>query len=164
MARSTRTAAARRPGIDAVDWAREVAARGAGEILLTSMDRDGARTGFDLALTRAVVDAVDVPVIASGGVGSLADLVDGIARGRRRRGARRVDLPLRRVHDRAGEGGDGRGGHRGARCIDESRDADTRTTGLAEPHVDMDWLDQVKWPADGLVAGDRAGRGVRARC
>ncbi len=68
-------------GLDAVDWAREVVARGAGEILLTSMDRDGARTGFDLALTRAVVDAVDVPVIASGGVGSLADLVDGIVIG-----------------------------------------------------------------------------------
>jgi cyclase len=65
-------------GLDVVDWAREVVARGAGEILLTSMDRDGARMGFDLGLTRAVVDAVDVPVIASGGVGSLQDLVDGI--------------------------------------------------------------------------------------
>ncbi len=68
-------------GIDAVEWAREVVDRGAGEILLTSMDRDGARTGFDLALTRAVVDAVDVPVIASGGVGSLQHLVDGIVLG-----------------------------------------------------------------------------------
>ena len=68
-------------GLDATDWAREVVARGAGEILLTSMDRDGARTGFDLALTRAIVDVVDVPVIASGGVGSLQDLVDGIAVG-----------------------------------------------------------------------------------
>ncbi|MEP6656249.1 MAG: imidazole glycerol phosphate synthase subunit HisF [Betaproteobacteria bacterium] len=68
-------------GIDVIDWAREVVARGAGEILLTSMDRDGARTGFDLALTRAVVDAVDVPVIASGGVGSLGDLVAGIREG-----------------------------------------------------------------------------------
>ena len=66
---------------DAVAWAREVAARGAGEILLTSMDRDGARSGFDLALTRAVADAVDIPVIASGGVGSLSDLVDGIVTG-----------------------------------------------------------------------------------
>jgi len=65
-------------GLDAVDWAREVVARGAGEILLTSMDRDGARTGFDLALTRAIVDVVDVPVIASGGVGTLQDLVEGI--------------------------------------------------------------------------------------
>jgi cyclase len=65
-------------GLDVVDWAREVVARGAGEILLTSMDRDGSRIGFDLALTRAVVDAVDVPVIASGGVGALKDLVDGI--------------------------------------------------------------------------------------
>jgi cyclase len=68
-------------GIDAVAWAADVVARGAGEILLTSMDRDGARSGFDLQLTRAVVDAVDVPVIASGGVGRLADLVDGIVVG-----------------------------------------------------------------------------------
>jgi cyclase len=68
-------------GIDAVEWAMEVAARGAGEILLTSMDRDGARKGFDLKLTRAVVDAVDVPVIASGGVGTLQHLVDGIVIG-----------------------------------------------------------------------------------
>ena len=65
-------------GLDAVEWARRVAALGAGEILLTSMDRDGTRSGFDLALTRAVADAVAVPVIASGGVGSLHDLVDGI--------------------------------------------------------------------------------------
>jgi len=71
----------RATGIDAVSWAREVVARGAGEILLTSMDRDGARTGFDVALTRAVVDAVDVPVIASGGVGALSHLVDGIREG-----------------------------------------------------------------------------------
>lgn len=68
-------------GLDAIDWAREVAALGAGEILLTSMDRDGARSGFDLKLTRAVADAVDVPVIASGGVGTLAHLVEGIVQG-----------------------------------------------------------------------------------
>lgn len=68
-------------GIDAIEWACEVVAQGAGEILLTSMDRDGARRGFDLKLTRAVADAVDVPVIASGGVGSLADLVDGVVVG-----------------------------------------------------------------------------------
>jgi len=73
----------RRPtGIDAVAWAQRMARAGAGEILLTSMDRDGARTGFDLALTRAIVDVVDVPVIASGGVGTLAHLVDGIIQGR----------------------------------------------------------------------------------
>jgi cyclase len=65
-------------GRDAVLWAREAVRLGAGEILLTSMDRDGARSGFDLGLTRAVADAVDVPVIASGGVGGLQDLVDGI--------------------------------------------------------------------------------------
>ncbi len=68
----------RNTGLDAVDWARRMAAAGAGEILLTSMDRDGTRIGFDLELTRAVADAVDVPVIASGGVGSLQHLSDGI--------------------------------------------------------------------------------------
>ncbi len=65
-------------GLDAVAWAQQMAASGAGEILLTSMDRDGTKNGFDLALTRAVSDAVDVPVIASGGVGSLEHLADGI--------------------------------------------------------------------------------------
>jgi imidazole glycerol-phosphate synthase subunit HisF len=65
-------------GLDAVEWARKVTALGAGEILLTSMDRDGTRRGFDLQLTRAVSDAVSVPVIASGGVGSLEHLADGI--------------------------------------------------------------------------------------
>jgi cyclase len=68
-------------GLDAVDYAREVVALGAGEILLTSMDRDGTRSGFDIALTRAVADAVPVPVIASGGVGTLQHLVDGIREG-----------------------------------------------------------------------------------
>jgi imidazole glycerol-phosphate synthase subunit HisF len=68
-------------GLDAVAWATEMAARGAGEILLTSMDRDGTKSGFDLALTRAVSDAVSVPVIASGGVGNLAHLADGIQTG-----------------------------------------------------------------------------------
>jgi cyclase len=72
----------RRPtGRDVVAWVVECAANGAGEILLTSMDRDGTRDGFDLGLTRAVVDAVDVPVIASGGVGRLQDLVDGALEG-----------------------------------------------------------------------------------
>jgi imidazole glycerol-phosphate synthase subunit HisF len=68
-------------GLDAVDYAREVVVLGAGEILLTSMDRDGTRAGFDLALTRAVADAVPVPVIASGGVGSLGHLVEGVRDG-----------------------------------------------------------------------------------
>jgi len=68
-------------GIDAVDWARRMVDYGAGEILLTSMDRDGTKAGFDLALTRAVADAVTVPVIASGGVGNLDHLVDGIREG-----------------------------------------------------------------------------------
>jgi cyclase len=68
-------------GLDAVDYAREVAALGAGEILLTSMDRDGTKQGFDIPLTRAVADAVPVPVIASGGVGTLQHLVEGIRDG-----------------------------------------------------------------------------------
>jgi imidazole glycerol-phosphate synthase subunit HisF len=68
-------------GLDAVAYAREVVSLGAGEILLTSMDRDGTRQGFDIALTRAVADAVTVPVIASGGVGNLQHLVDGIREG-----------------------------------------------------------------------------------
>ena len=69
-------------GIDAVEWANEAVRRGAGEILLTSMDRDGTRQGFDLELTEAIVDAVTVPVIASGGVGTIEHLVDGVAVGR----------------------------------------------------------------------------------
>jgi cyclase len=68
-------------GLDAVAWARRVVELGAGEILLTSMDRDGVKSGFDIELTRAVVEAVDVPVIASGGVGTLEHLVEGIVRG-----------------------------------------------------------------------------------
>ncbi len=71
----------RATGIDAVAYAREAAERGAGEILLTSMDRDGTRVGYDLALTRAVADAVPVPVIASGGVGNLGHLVEGVLQG-----------------------------------------------------------------------------------
>src|SRR5688572_5059423 len=72
----------RHTGLDAVDWARRMEGAGAGEILLTSMDRDGTREGFDLALTRAVSDAVGVPVIASGGVGTRAHLAEGVLEGR----------------------------------------------------------------------------------
>ena len=72
----------RRPtGIDAVAYAREVAELGAGEILLTSMDRDGSKIGFDLELTRAIADAVPIPVIASGGVGNLEHLIEGVTEG-----------------------------------------------------------------------------------
>jgi imidazole glycerol-phosphate synthase subunit HisF len=69
-------------GLDAVEWAMKMNALGAGEILLTSMDRDGTKSGFDLALTRAVAEAVSVPVIASGGVGNLDDLADGVLEGK----------------------------------------------------------------------------------
>jgi cyclase len=68
-------------GLDALAWAQRMAAYGAGEILLTSMDKDGTKSGFDLALTRAVSDAVPVPVIASGGVGTLEHLADGVQQG-----------------------------------------------------------------------------------
>ena len=69
-------------GLDVVEWAKRMNALGAGEILLTSMDRDGTRSGFDLALTRAVAEAVSVPIIASGGVGNLDDLVNGVLEGK----------------------------------------------------------------------------------
>ena len=72
----------RATGLDAVEWGRRMQALGAGEILLTSMDRDGTRQGFDVALTRAFSDALDVPVIASGGVGNLQHLADGVLQGR----------------------------------------------------------------------------------
>jgi cyclase len=71
----------RATGIEAVDWARRMADLGAGELLLTSMDRDGTRDGFELTITRAITDAVDIPVIASGGVGTLEHLAEGILEG-----------------------------------------------------------------------------------
>ena len=72
----------RASGLDAIDWGRRMQTLGAGEILLTSMDRDGTRRGFDLELTRAMSDALDVPIVASGGVGNLEHLADGILQGR----------------------------------------------------------------------------------
>ncbi|MBR2252242.1 MAG: imidazole glycerol phosphate synthase subunit HisF, partial [Neisseriaceae bacterium] len=71
----------KRTGIDAVKWACDMQQRGAGEILLTSMDRDGTKAGFNLPLTRAIADAVDIPVIASGGVGNVQHLIDGVLQG-----------------------------------------------------------------------------------
>ena len=101
--RSSRAAAAHRRGRDAVEWAREAEARGAGEILLTSIDRDGTRAGFDCELTAAVSTAVSIPVIASGGAGTFDHFVDVFTRRPRRRRARRVDLPLRRARGRGAE-------------------------------------------------------------
>ena len=103
-------------GVDAIAWAGEVAALGAGR---DPADEHGPRRCAHRLRLEADArgrEAVDVPVIASGGVGSLADLVAGVREGRRRRGARGVDLPLRRVHDRTGQGGDGRRGHRNPRA------------------------------------------------
>jgi len=71
----------RATGLDALEWGRRMQAYGAGEILLTSMDRDGTRSGFDLALTRAFSDTLSIPIIASGGVGSIADMVEGVTKG-----------------------------------------------------------------------------------
>ena len=88
-------------GREAVAWAREATERGAGEMLLTSMDRDGTTDGYDLELTRAVADAVAVPVIASGGAGELGHLVEAIVEGGADAVLVRLDLPLRHVHGRA---------------------------------------------------------------
>ena len=93
---STRAAARRAADRDAVEWAREAETRGAGEILLTSIDRDGTKAGFDCEMTAAVSRAVSIPVIASGGAGALDHFVDVFTDGPRRRRARRVDLSLRR--------------------------------------------------------------------
>ena len=87
-------------GIDAIQFAKDVTALGAGEILLTSMDRDGTKAGFDLELTRAVADAVTIPVIASGGVGNLDHLVEGITKGHASAVLGGLDLPLRNVFHR----------------------------------------------------------------
>jgi len=97
-------------GLDAVEWAKKMQAYGAGEILLTSMDRDGTKIGFNLPLTRAVSDAVDIPVIASGGVGNLQHLVDGVSARPCRCRARCQHLPLWRIHGASGQGSHARGG------------------------------------------------------
>ena len=111
-------------GLEAVAYAREVVGLGAGEILLTSMDRDGTKAGFDLELTRAIADAVSVPVIASGGVGTLDHLVEGVKRGPCQRRAGGLDLPLRDVHDRRGQAPHGRRGHsHPPRCFDLTSEA-----------------------------------------
>ncbi len=100
-------------GRDAIEWAREGVERGAGEILLTSMDRDGTEDGYELALTRAVADAVDVPVIASGGAGSARPPRGRGRAGRGRRGPVRLDLSLRSAHGARGEGANARRGDPG---------------------------------------------------
>ena len=103
----SRTAGGARPGWMRWSGAASVQQLGAGEILLTSMDRDGTRLGFDLELTRAFSDALEIPIIASGGVGNLEHLVEGVTGGPRRRGAGGEHLSLRRIHGAAGQGADG---------------------------------------------------------
>ena len=98
-------------GIDAVAWAEEAARRGAGEILLTSMDRDGTKAGFDLALTRTVARAVSIPVIASGGVGTLEHFAEGVLEGEADAVLAAERLPLWHALDPPGEGIHGRPGH-----------------------------------------------------
>jgi cyclase len=133
-------------GLDAVAWARQMADFGAGEILLTSMDRDGTKAGFDLELTRAVSDAVDMPVIASGGVGTLDHLADGIQTG----GA---DAVLAASIFHYGEFTVGR--PRSAWPARHPGAALTRplpSALIAAPITDntpMNWLDEVKWDAQG---------------
>ncbi len=127
----------RRPtGIDALEWGRRVQALGAGEILLTSMDRDGTRNGFDLELTRAFSDALEIPVIASGGVGNLDHLVQGVLEGH-------ADAVLAASIF-----------HYGEFTVGEAKRhmAAHRHRGADMSEVEAGWLDAVKWDADGLVA------------
>ncbi len=108
-------------GIDAIEYAQEVVSLGAGEILLTSMDRDGTRQGFDLPLTQAIADSVPVPVIASGGVGNLDHLVDGIRARPRHGGAGGLDIPFRRIYHTPSQGA-----HGARRAADAARSLTTR--------------------------------------
>ena len=97
-------------GIDAVEWAKKVEGFGVGAILPTSMDTDGKQTGYDLPMTRAIADAVSLPVIASGGAGTLEHLYEAIDRRPCRRRAGRLDRPFRHVQYSADEGVSGRAG------------------------------------------------------
>jgi cyclase len=131
----------RATGIDAVDWARRMAELGAGEILLTSMDRDGTRDGFDIALTRAVADAVPIPVIASGGVGTLDHLLEGITHGH-------ASAVLAASIFHFGEISIGAAKrHLAAHGIEVRLDATVTDAAVRDPA----WLDAVAYDAQGLV-------------
>ena len=114
-------------GLDAVAYAAQAVERGAGEILLTSMDRDGVKGGYDTALLRAVTGAVSVPVIASGGAGAAQHLADAVTQGGAGRGAGRLDLPFRRGLDQRGQARHGR-----RRCAGAARPGARRMTKLAD--------------------------------
>lgn len=106
-------------GLDAVEWAAQAAQRGAGEILLTSMDRDGTKAGFDVALTRAVARAVSIPVIASGGVGELEHFAEGVIDGEADAVLAAKRVPFRPIQHSPGEGIHGQPGHsRAARLLE----------------------------------------------
>ena len=140
-------------GLDAVEWARRMQAAGAGEILLTSMDRDGTRAGFDLALTRAVAEAVDVPVIASGGVGNLEHLAAGVIEGKADAVLAASIFHYGEYTVRAGEGSDGRARASRSGCEPagppQGRTPE-RGTREGSP-MNEKWLDEVKWDERGLV-------------
>lgn len=106
-----RLAAEMPTGLDAVEWAAQAAQRGAGEILLTSMDRDGTKAGFDVALTRAVARAVSIPVIASGGVGELEHFAEGVIDGEADAVLAAKRVPFRPIQHPPGEGIHGQPGH-----------------------------------------------------
>ena len=113
-------------GLDAVEWAVRAVALGAGEILLTSMDRDGTKDGYDLELTRAVAEAVNVPVIASGGAGTLDHLVEVVEKGKADAVLAASIFHYRRVHHPRGQGVHGRRRHPGAALISSTFKAEKR--------------------------------------
>ena len=116
LARSTSTAAALPTGLEAVAWAKRVEELGAGEIVLTSMDCDGTKDGYDLEITRAVSEAVSIPVVASGGAGRPEHLADAILLGKARRRLGREHFSLRRVYDPANKRDHGRAGNPACGC------------------------------------------------
>ena len=130
--------------MDALDYARRATARGAGEILLTSMDRDGAKTGYDTALLRAVSSAVTVPVIASGGAGEVGHLIDAVKEGGADAVLGRLHLPLRRDFNRRGQGGDGRGGASGPPLNQGDKGA-TACTWKPWRSVSTRWKTWISW-------------------
>ena len=147
-------------GLDAVDYAREVVSLGAGEILLTSMDRDGTKSGFDIALTRAIADAVPVPVIASGGVGNLDHLVEGIRDGHATAVLAASIFHFGEFTVRAGQGAHGAG-----RPADAARSVSAQccTDRPAIACRIIDALLNAHWPSAAPAPAGRCPRTIRRR-